>query len=122
MSKRKSNKAIIAAIKDTGGIVSTIATRLGVTWNTARAWIDADPITAQAYQDEENRVLDVAEGTIIKSIQEGDTQDAKWLLSRKGKRRGYGDSTDITSGNEPLKPPQIIEIIKTYEKTDDATD
>ena len=30
--------------------------------------------------------------------------------------------TDVTSGNEPLKPPQIIEIIKTYEKTDDATD
>ena len=103
MSKRKSNKAIIAAIKDTGGIMSTIASRLRVEWHTAQSWINADEVTKQAYDDESERVLDVAEGTIIKSIQAGDTQDAKWLLSRKGKRRGYGDSTDITSGNRVIE-------------------
>jgi hypothetical protein len=29
------------------------------------------------------------------------------------------DEVDVTSGGEPLKPPQVIEVIKTYEKKDE---
>ena len=36
---RKTNDAILEAIKDSGGIMSTIARKLGVTWHTADSWI-----------------------------------------------------------------------------------
>lgn len=38
------------------------------------------------------------------------------VLKMAGK---FTEHVDITSGNEPLKPPQIVEIIKTYEKDAD---
>ena len=40
-------------------------------------------------------VLDMAESVVYKSAKDGNTQDAKWLLSKKGKDRGYGDSVDL---------------------------
>lgn len=108
MTRRISKKALLEAIKDSGGIMTTIARKLDVAWNTAYTKIHGDPETLQAYQDECERVLDLAEGTIIKSIQAGDTQDAKWLLARKGKKRGYGDNVDVTSGGKALNWKEFI--------------
>ena len=38
----------------------------------------------------------------------------EWL---KRRRRGeWGDNVDVTSGGAPLQPPQIIEVVRNYEK------
>lgn len=34
----------------------------------------------------------------------------------------FTERVDLSNSDGTLKPPQIIEIVKTYEKTDDATD
>jgi hypothetical protein len=34
-------------------------------------------------------LLDMAEGTILKAIKDGDGPTARWYLERKGKTRGY---------------------------------
>lgn len=124
MTRKISQKTLLEAIRNSGGIYSTIARKLDIAWSTARIKVEADPVTKQAYEDECERVLDLAEATIIKSVEGGDTSDAKWLLARKGKKRGYADNSqvDLTNSDGSLKPPQIIEVVKTYEKTDDATD
>ena len=75
--------------------MSTIAGRLGCEWHTAKKYIEADPELAQMLADEVEGVLDMAESVVFKSAQAGNTQDAKWLLSKKGKQRGYGDSLDM---------------------------
>lgn len=95
MSK-KSKKAIIEAIKDSGGIMSTIARRLGVTWHTADTWVKQYDETKQALQDEREAILDLAESTLFKNIKDGNSQDAKWLLSTMGKNRGYNERQEIT--------------------------
>lgn len=95
MSK-KSKKAIIEAIKDSGGIMSTIARRLGVTWHTADTWVKQYDETKQALQDEREAILDLAESTLFKNIKDGNSQDAKWLLSTMGKNRGYSERQEIT--------------------------
>lgn len=88
-------KKLITAIKNTGGIVSVIAKKLDVTWHGARKAIDANPVALQAWHDEREGILDLAESALVKSIQQGDTQDAKWLLSRLGKHRGYAERIEF---------------------------
>ena len=99
MSSRFTVDQFIAAIVDSGGIISTIAKRVGCSWHWAKRFIDNHPSLLEAYNDETEKVLDVAESVLIKSIQNGDTQDAKWLLSKKGKKRGYIDSIDLSIRN-----------------------
>jgi len=96
---RKSKKAIIEAIKDSGGIMSTIARRLGVTWHTADSWVKQYDETKQALQDERETILDLAESTLFRNIKDGNSQDAKWLLSTMGKNRGYSERHEITGAD-----------------------
>lgn len=97
---RPSKKRAKAAIPKSAGIMSTIAARLGCEWHTAKKYIEADPELSQMLADEVEGVLDMAESVVFKSAQAGNTQDAKWLLSKKGKARGWGDSVDLKHSGE----------------------
>ena len=80
----------INAIPGSGGIVSTVAKRIGCDWHTARKYIDKYPTIKRAYDDECEKVLDAAESVIVTDIVDSkDTQTAKWYLKMKGARRGY---------------------------------
>ena len=89
-SKGYTEKKVLAAIKGSGGIVTTIANRLGSDWHTAKKLTQKWETTKQAIIDERETILDMSESTVLKSIKEGNTQDAKWLLSSLAKDRGYG--------------------------------
>jgi len=104
MARKPNKKQVIAAIHDSGGIIDEIARRLGVAWVTARAYVNKWEDVKAIYDAENERVLDLAEKTVLNSIKKGDTSDAKWLLSRKGKRRGYSDNVEIRGDKEsPLE-------------------
>ena len=79
----------INAIPGSGGIISTIAARVGCDWSTAKKYITDYPTVAQVHQDECEKVTDLAETEIIKAIRNGDTHTAKWYLTMKGRERGY---------------------------------
>ena len=90
----------IAAIPGTGGIISTIARKVGCSWNTAKRYITEYPTVATAYDNEVNTALDVAESIIFDNLRllrrEQATEEkpvesslAKWFLTTKGKDRGY---------------------------------
>lgn len=89
---------VLEAIKDSGGIISTIARKLGCTWGTAREYSGKWEETREALKDEKETILDIAENTLLDKIKEGDEQSAKWYLSKIGKLRGYGDSLAIEGG------------------------
>ena len=96
-------QVFLEAIPGTGGIVSAIARKVGCDWNTAKKYIDQYPTVRAAYDAECEAMLDLAESTVLKNIKDGDTQDAKWYLTKKGKRRGYGDSMEVTGeGGGPV--------------------
>jgi hypothetical protein len=79
----------INAIPGSGGIISTIAGRVGCSWHTAKKYISDYQTVQQAYDDECEKVTDLAESTVIKAIKDGDTGTAKWYLTYKGHGRGY---------------------------------
>ena len=108
MSSRKkpSKKVLLEAIKDTGGVVSRISEKIHYSWHATRAAIDNDPEILRAYQDECERVDDIAEHTVISSIAKGDVDSAKWWLKTR-RRSKFGDAMDVTTGGEQI---QIVEV------------
>jgi len=95
---------VTIAIKGTAGIVSNIAKKLACDWSTASRYIGKWDATKVAYANEKEAVLDLAESTLVKSIRDGDVQSAKWILSTKGKERGYTERQELTGadGKEPI--------------------
>lgn len=105
MGRRKpryNKRTVLRAIEGSGGIVSAVAKRLGCDWATARAYIQRWAETQAAFEAERERILDLAETTLYRAIQEGDAQAAKWVLSRLGRHRGYGDHVEV-SGKQALE-------------------
>ena len=106
---------VIEAIKGSGGIKSTIASKLGCAWNTVDSYVKNRPTVAAAYKAERESILDLSEGVVMMNIQlaakiqrdekqMADTSDAKWVLARLGRDRGFGDRTDLGNADgEPLK-------------------
>ena len=88
-------RTFIQAIPGSGGIISTIAKRVGCDWSTAKKYLTEYPTVARAYEDECEAVADLAESVLITSIRDGNTQDAKWYLARI--RRGkYAERYEFT--------------------------
>lgn len=100
---------VIKAIKKSSGIVSTIASRLGCSWHTAESLIAKWPETKEAYKEEQEVVLDMAEGQVIQSIASGDMSTTKWYLAKKGRRRGYDDLRPID--DDSPEDDGIIKIV-----------
>jgi hypothetical protein len=89
---RKADKtALIEAITGSYGIITTIATRLKVNWNTARSYIREDKEATELFEAERNRILDKAESVVIDALEKMDLQTAKWYLTTKGHDRGYSN-------------------------------
>ena len=74
------------AIKDSAGIIATVARRVGCDWHTAEKRIFNNERLNRLFEDEASKVDDLAESVVIKAMQEGDVGAAKWWLERR--RRG----------------------------------
>lgn len=93
----------IDAIPGSGGIISTIAKRVGCQWHTAAKYIRRYATVAKAYQDECEKITDLAESVVLKAIQAEDINTAKWYLTMKAKDRGYAPRQEIAGvDNAPL--------------------
>jgi hypothetical protein len=128
MAGRDQYKAsdFIKVIPGTGGIVSTIAKRVGCAWHTAKKYIEKYATVKQAYDDECEMPKDWAESLIVRNIalalkQQEQTNkpvesgDAKWYLVHKGKDRGYVMRKEITGVEDaPPVAVSIIEVVKDY--------
>ena len=111
MAKTKyTAKQFIEAIKGSGGIISTVATRMNCEWRTAKKYIENSPSVQSAYQDELEKVNDMAVGVLMKSMHDGDVASAKWWLARKRKDE-FGDSATVELGNAKGQPLKVTEIV-----------
>ena len=98
---------ILDAIDGSWGIKSNVVKRLGCDWRTFQRWLDGKVCTKaehravlKAWENERTKVLDKAESNLINGICEGDSGDSKWVLSRLGRDRGYGDKQEVEHTGE----------------------
>ena len=110
-------KQFIDAIPGTGGIVSKIADRVSCTWHTARKYIDEYPTIKQAYDDECESILDLAESALIKSVSEQEAWAVKYILSTKGRNRGYVERKEVTGADG-----NALQIVIIDESATDSND
>jgi hypothetical protein len=141
-SKPKYTSAqVIAAIRQSGGIKSTIARTLGCSRTTLDRYLLNEKIE-DAYNEERERVWDIAESVVIGNINLAaqtlqlysnpkytgdkkpiDTGDAKWLLARTkiGRERGFGDEIELISRVDfSSLPTPVLEKIARGESVVDA--
>lgn len=113
---------VLTAINGSYGIMSRVAERLGVSWPTAKKYVDMYEETKAAMLSEVEKSLDLAEQCVINQIQMDNSQDAKWYLSKKGKHRGYGDQVDLNhSGTLAIEQPPTrvtVEVVGGYLEVD----
>lgn len=106
----------ITAIKGSGGIISTIAMRVGCSWNTANKYIHEKPTVQKAYDDERETVNDLAVSVLIKTMQQ--TEDtylaaasSKWWLERKRKEE-YSPRQENLNIDLTLLSDDQLEMLK----------
>lgn len=98
-AKAYTENDVLSAIPDSFGIMSRIAANLGCTWGTANKYVNMYPAALALIADEQERVKDLCETKVIKSINLDDIQTAKWYLMTKGKDRGYTERQELTGPN-----------------------
>lgn len=90
---------VIKAIKGSGGVVATVALRLGCSWRTARRYIDKYKTVTEAFDDEVQVVTDAARSNVISAIFAGDLPTSKWWLVKK-EPETFGDKIGLDHEGE----------------------
>ncbi|MCM1232082.1 MAG: hypothetical protein NC489_18325 [Ruminococcus flavefaciens] len=87
MGNRYSKAQTLEAISNSGGIMSTVQKRLGCkSWETARKYVEKWADTREAWNNENQHTDDLAQSVVIKDIQGGNVQTAKWWLERRRRK------------------------------------
>lgn len=105
--KKVSIEQFLEAIEGSGGLVSLIAKRLGISWNMTKNRIGQSARLVRAYNDECERMLDKAEKTIFDCFEDESGQvklgAARFYLQTKGRLRGYAETEKKDEGEiEPV--------------------
>lgn len=96
MARNFTKKKVLKAIENSNANVTKIAKALGCDWHTADNYIHKWPETIGAFNDELEKINDIAESQAITLIKQNDAGMIKWWLSKKAKNRGFGDEVNAT--------------------------
>ena len=109
MAKNYDIPTIKKAIEDSGGLFTTIATRLKCEWHTAKTHVNLHEETKLAYEAECESMVDVAESKLFENIKDNDNTAIIYYLKTKGKHRGYIERSEFTGvGGSPLIPARTL--------------
>lgn len=94
---------LLSAIAGSGGIVNEVARRLKCDWNTARLYVNKYEETKAAFAGEEEVMLDRVEKSAYALALDGDARLIRFILSTKGKKRGWTEERDEGEGEKDLQ-------------------
>lgn len=113
---------MLAAIRGCAGIPQVVATRLHCNRMTVLNYMRRYPILQEAFLQEREGAVDMAEAAVFKAIQGDPERDiapdiptARWLLEQIGNTRGYGKHSrlDIVALNlSRLSDDQLARIAR----------
>ena len=104
------------AIIGSKGIQARIARALGVDRGTVADYIERFPEVKEAFIQERETALDMAEGKLLKLINLGDGDSIRFFLRTVGKGRGYSERVEsVHSGLVGITPVNISAGLPTPE-------
>lgn len=83
------------AILKSQGVMTNAAAHLGRTWGTTKKYIHKYPDLLDLFNEQVDRVTDVAENNLISDLYAGEQWATKFWLTTKGRNRGFGEHTEI---------------------------
>lgn len=90
----------------------------GIARKTFYNWRDSDEDFAQAVEEIQEGLIDLAESKLLENIKSGKTNEILFYLRTKGKYRGYIERQEITGADG--SPHKIeIEIVNKFEDKDE---
>lgn len=112
-------RAILEALEQSLGVVTTACRAVGISRQTFYRWKDENEEFRAAVEDIDNITLDFAESQLFKQIKDGNTTATIFFLKTRGKDRGYVERQEHAGpGGQPL---QITPIL-FKPQSDDADD
>ena len=102
----KAKLAMLEALEQTLGVVTTAAKLVGIDRNSHYRWLEEDVDYKAAVKAIEDVAIDFAESQLHKQIKKGSTQATVFYLKTKGKKRGYVEKQEIEHSGE-MKPINI---------------
>ena len=117
MGKGYTKTQVLEAIETSGGVMAVVQRRLGcASWETARKYVEKWKETQAAFLAESCIINDLARSVVIKAIQGGNVQTAKWWLERRV-REEFSDKAGINPPSENIAPDNTLRI-----EIDDSTE
>jgi len=115
-----SKKKVRAAIPGSFGIRAIIAKKCDVDRGTITRYLqkERNKILVKEIEEERDKVLDVGEKKLIEAVDRGEFPAIKFLLSTKGKGRGYIEKQEIEHTGGSITTFNLIE--KSVEEIKDA--
>ena len=98
-----SKEIMLEALEVSLGIVTEACEKTGLSRTQHYKWYKEDEEYRKKVQEIDGMFIDFAETHLKEQIEKGSTPATIFYLKTRGKKRGYGDSLDITSGDEPIK-------------------
>lgn len=96
-------KAMLRALEQSLGVVTTAAKKVGLNRSTHYEWIKTDEAYKAAVEDIENIAIDFAESQLHQQINNNNTTATIFFLKTKGKKRGYVETTIIKTQDSDLE-------------------
>src|ERR671913_451964 len=95
---------MIDALAESMGMISPAARKLGCSRDTIRRYLAEYPEIAEAIEDANEEVNDIAELKLLDAIKRGEAWAICFRLKTKGKKRGYVEKAELTGTNgAPVK-------------------
>ncbi len=96
---RYTDKKIADALKASKGMVYVAARQMGCSHNTILARLEKSEKLRAVKEAESEIMLDDAELKLVDAVMAGELGAIKYLLSTKGKGRGYVERQEVTGKN-----------------------
>ena len=100
---QENKKKLIEALEKSLGIVTEACEKAQLSRTQFYKWYKEDKEFKKQVDSIDGKFIDFAETHLKEQIEKGSTPATIFYLKTRGKKRGYGDSLDITSGDEPIK-------------------
>lgn len=117
---RHQKKDLLEALEKSLGVVSTACKSAGVSRATHYRWMKEDPEYKEGVEELTEVAIDFAESHLHKAIQDGNVTACIFYLKTKGKRRGYVETHDITTGGRPMREPSWFDEVAKKEGLPDT--
>lgn len=93
---KTTNEQIAQALRETNGLVSLAARRLGVSYNTVRNRVKNTLYLSEIVEAARTELVDLAEAKFKQAILAGEPWAVAMALKTLGKTRGYTERHEIT--------------------------